>query len=271
MMTAKTFQKEILESGGYRTRRRGHRLPVWLATLLGHCGMGRIFLAGHLDARFQKDFETTHWGDFGIAVLRMMERLGAEAEFSGFERVRNLGMPVVWVSNHMSPLETYILPSALLAFSRLSVVMKRSLTKYPVFGRIVRAIHPICLDRKSAVEDLRTMMTQGCEALKAGRSVLVFPEGSRFREFDPERFNSIGVKLAQRAGVPMVPVAVYTDAMQIGGLCKDLFSIHAERKIRIVCGEPVFPDIPPREALGRARDFIAASLADCGNKQIGHP
>lgn len=261
-VTATEFKKNILATGHYATARRGRRLPCWLATPIAHLRMGGIYIWGNLACRRDRNaFENGLFADFALKPLKMMESLGAEVHFDGFDRMRGTRFPVVWMANHMSPLETCALLPAMLAFSPTTIILKKSLAHYPVFGLVVRNIHTIRLHRRNAMEDLRTTLTEGEVALREGRSVVVFPEGRRSLTFDPDAFNSIGVKLAQRAGVPMVPVALRTDAMQIGRFQKDLFTVHAERPVHFECGEPIPPQTPPREALDRARSFIASCLA----------
>lgn len=261
-MNAQEFKERILRDGRYETSRRGPRLPWGIASLLGHARMASIYLWGNLACRRDRAaFEAGPFIEFALKPLRMMESLGTVVHFDGFERVRDANFPVVWAANHMSPLETCALLPAILAFSPTTIVLKESLAHYPVFGLVVRNIHTIRLHRRNAMEDLRATLEQGEQALREGRSVVVFPEGRRSLTFDPSAFNSIGVKLAQRAKVPLVPVALRTDAMQIGRLNKDLFSIHAERPVHFECGEPIPPDLSQREALGRARAFIAERLA----------
>ena len=261
-MNASEFKAQILRTGRYETLRRGPRLPWWLASPIGHLRMVGIYLWGNFACRRDRAaFEEGPFADFALKPLQMMESLGASVHYDGFERVRNGNFPVVWAANHMSPLETCALLPAVLAFSPTTIVLKESLAHYPVFGLVVRNIHTIRLHRKNAMEDLRATLEQGEQALREGRSVVVFPEGRRSLTFDPAMFNSIGVKLAQRAKVPLVPIALRTDAMQIGRLHKDLFSVHAERPVHFECGEPIPPDLPQREALERARSFIAERLA----------
>ena len=261
-VNAQEFKERILRTGTYETLRRGRRLPSWLATPIAHVRMGGIYLWGNLACRDDRaSFETNLFAEFALKPVRMMESLGAVVHYDGFDRVRNTPFPVVWAANHMSPLETCALLPAVLAFSPTTIVLKESLAHYPVFGLVVRTIHTIRLRRKNAMEDLRATLEQGEQALREGRSVVVFPEGQRSLTFNPAAFNSIGVKLAQRAKVPLVPLALRTDAMQIGRLNKDLFTVHAERPVHFECGEPIPPDIPQREALERARSFIAERLA----------
>ena len=261
-MNATEFKAQILKTGRYETLRRGPRLPSWLATPLGHLRMVGIYMWGNLVCRRERAaFEDGPFADFAIRPVKMMESLGAVVHYDGFERVRNCKFPVVWAANHMSPLETCASLPAVLAFSPTTIILKESLAHYPVFGLVVRNIHTIRLHRKNAMEDLRATLEQGEQALREGRSVVVFPEGRRSLTFDPAMFNSIGVKLAQRAKVPLVPIALRTDAMQIGRLNRDLFTVHAERPVHFECGDPIPPDVPQREALDRARSFISERLA----------
>ena len=261
-MTADDFKAAILRDGHCESPRYGRRLPWWLASPIAHLRMVGIYLWGNFACRRDPAaFEEGPFAEFALKPMRLMASLGADVRYHGFERVRDCRFPVVWVANHMSPLETCALLPAVLAFSPTTIVLKESLAHYPVFGRVIRTIHTIRLRRRNAMEDLRATLEQGEQALREGRSVVVFPEGRRSLTFDPAAFNSIGVKLAQRAKVPLVPIALRTDAMQIGRLHKDLFSIHAERPVHFECGDPIPPDVPQREALERARSFIAGRLA----------
>lgn len=202
------------------------------------------------------------WVTFCYRMLRLTEALGGDVAVSGFEHASKAGFPVVWVSNHMSPLETYLLPLVLTSYTRLMVILKDSLAHYPVFGRIVRAVHPIRVRRQSPLEDLRKVLTEGARGLEEGRSVLVFPQGQRFSVFDPVTFNSMGVKLARRTGVPMVPVAVRTDFLRLGRWHKDMVSVHADRPVRMACGCPISPELSPRAMQDAATEFIASKLSE---------
>lgn len=262
-MTLFDLQEQLRATGAYATPPSPWRvrLPPGVATPLFHTRLLGIFIRGNLKARFG-NFDTVAWGHFCLRMLHLTESLGGEVVVSGFDRVRDLRRPVVWVSNHVSPLETYLLPLVLTSFTELAVILKESLARYPIFGKIVQSIHPIRVGRKSPLEDLRKVLTEGAQCLRDGRSVLVFPQGQRLPLFDPATFNSMGVKLAQRAAAPVVPIAVRTDYLRLGKLHKDLVSVHTDRPVRLACGEPLSPDLSPREIQDASTAFIAGKLAE---------
>ena len=61
----------------------------------------------------------------------------------------------------------------------------------------------------------KAVLEGGKQRLQKGISIIVFPQTTRTVRFEPENFNSIGVKLAQRAKVPIIPLALRTDAKQM--------------------------------------------------------
>ncbi len=262
-MTVFDLQNQLRTTGAYETPAEVRRppLPVWLASPIFHLRLVGIFIRGHYLAK-DPEFEKVEWAKFCFRMMRLTESLGGVISVSGFEHVRHQRFPVVWVSNHISPLETYLLPQMLTAFSGLMVILKESLAHYPLFGRIVRSVHPIRVQRRSAVEDLRKVLSEGVQGIHQGRSILVFPQGQRLPVFDPAMFNTMGVKVAQRAGVPIVPIAVRTDFLQRGRLHKDMVSAHPRRPVKIACGEPISPDCSPAEMHQAAIAFIASKLTE---------
>ena len=95
------------------------------------------------------------------------------------------------------------------------------------------------MTRKTPRQDLKEVLLGGAERLSDGNSIIIFPQTTRTNEIKAESFNSIGVKLARRAGVPIVPVAVQSEAWGCGKWIKDMGKIHPEKKIRVCFGEPL--------------------------------
>ncbi len=181
-------------------------------------------------------------------------------EFSGLNHLRKLDGPAVFTANHMSTLETLILPAIIGPIKPLSFVTKRSLIGYPLMGPILQSIDPIVVDRSNARSDLTTVLKEGTERLNRGISLILFPQSSRSHVFDPDGFNTLGVKLAAKAGVPLVPVAVKTDAWQNGKLIRDLGSIVPAKPVKIAFGKPFEIEGKGVAEHKIVKEFIASQL-----------
>ena len=197
----------------------------------------RVIASGAIVARMGR-YDTPFWGKQSYEILQAAEACGAKIKISGCENVTRLDKPVVYVSNHMSMIDTFIIPSILLSFNRLTFVAKEELLDYPVLGSIMKAIKPITVCRKNPREDLFKVLSEGEEYIKNGYSVVIFPQATRSAVFNPAAFNSLGVKLARRAGVPVVPIALKTDFQGNGRLIKDMGPVDPDKTIFVEFGAP---------------------------------
>lgn len=204
-----------------------------------------------------------------FASLRVTEGAGGVVEVGGLEHVAGVSGPVVFVGNHMSTLETLLLPGLILPFKDVAFVVKQSLLDYPIFGKIMRAVKQIAVARVNPRDDLKVVLTQGEALLRAGVSVVVFPQATRSVEFDVEAFNSLGVKLAARAGVPVVPLALKTDFMGNGRVFKDLGYVDHRKTIHFEFGAPLEVTGNGREAHEAIVAFITAHLRQWGGQVKG--
>ena len=175
-----------------------------------------------------------------LDTMRGLEACGVKFSCSGLDVIPRLDSPAVFVSNHMSSMETYVLPCLVQYYRNVTFVIKESLLRYPYFGEILRARNPITVGRKDARADLQAVLEGGCERLAAGTSIVVFPQGSRYNGWDPEKFNTIGVKLARKAKVPLVPVALRSDAWGNSNYwLKDFGKIRPQLKAFFKFGQPL--------------------------------
>jgi 1-acyl-sn-glycerol-3-phosphate acyltransferase len=184
-------------------------------------------------------YDDAAWSRSSLGILRALEAAGVRLEITGVDHFRNLAGPCVFVGNHMSTLETFVLPSVIVGSKRVTFIVKRELTTYPVFGHVMRARDPVTVGRANPREDLKAVLEGGTERLRAGISIIVFPQTTRTPVFDPAAFNSIGVKLAKRAQVPLVPIALKTDAWGNGWIVKDIGRIDPAKAVRIEFGAPL--------------------------------
>ncbi len=184
-------------------------------------------------------YDSAEWVKSSLEVVRAMEWVGARFEVENMSSFQGLDPPCVFIGNHMSTLETFALPCMIRPFREVTFVVKKSLVVLPVIRHVIIARWPIVVGRKNPRDDLKAVLKEGLEYLGRGISMIVFPQTTRRPVFDPAQFNSIGVKLARRAGVPVIPLAVKTDAWGLGWPLKDLGKIDPSRTVRFSFGDPL--------------------------------
>ena len=200
------------------------------------------------------EYSGLRWSEDSERVGHLLEDMGIHISIEGMENLAFDG-PCVFEANHMSTLETLFLPCVIQPLRDVTFVVKRQLLSYPCLGPVLAAREPIALGRSNPREDLKQVMEEGQRILASGRSVIIFTQGTRHTEVDPAKFNTLAVKLARKANVPVVPLALKTDAWGEGSLVKDLGPIHAKFPIRVRFGAPI--EIKDgREEHGVIVDFI---------------
>jgi 1-acyl-sn-glycerol-3-phosphate acyltransferase len=162
----------------------------------------------------------------------------------------------------MSTLETMIFPTTLLSFGKLAIILKKSLEDIPLVGSASRSVGSIAVTRKNAREDLVTVLEQGAIRLSNSHSVLLFPQGTRQMVFEAKRFNTLGAKLAERAKVPVVPLAVKTDFLQTGKIVKDFGRVDPNKPVRIACGPVLSPELGSKKVHEQCLSFIEGKLRE---------
>jgi 1-acyl-sn-glycerol-3-phosphate acyltransferase len=210
----------------------------------------------------RKVYDTKAWTDSSFEVFRIIEKTGGKFHITGMENITKSAGSVLFISNHMSTLETMILPSIIGPHKELTFVVKESLVKHPLFGDVMRSRNPIVVGRTDPRKDLEAVMNGGVDLLRNGISIVIFPQSTRSLKFKPEEFNSLGVKLAKKAGVEVVPIALKTDFWGNGKLIKELGPLDHNKQIHIKFGEPMRVSGNGKEENQRIIDFIQSSLKE---------
>jgi len=193
-----------------------------------------------------------------LKVFKLIEKCGGRFHIKGIDNLRKAeGQPVVVVSNHMSTLETVVLPALISPYNEITFVVKKKLVEMPIFKHIMLARNPIALARQNPREDLIAVLNQGVQRLKGGVSLVIFPQSTRMTRFDPAKFNTLGIKLAQRAGVKILPIAIQTDFWENGKWFKDLGPVYRKRPIFIKFGPPMEIKGKGKEEHQEVLDFIS--------------
>lgn len=208
------------------------------------------------------NYDTKAWADSSIYIFRFIEKAGGVFRITGMENISRDPGPVVIIGNHMSTLETMVLPGIVAPHREVTFVVKESLVKHPLFGHVMRSRDPIVVGRTDPRKDFETVMTKGMELLSRGTSIIIFPQSTRSVEFRPEEFNSLGVKLAKKAGVNVVPLALKTDFWGQGKIIKDLGPLDSSKHIYFRFGEPFAVKSTGKTENQQLIDFIVASLKE---------
>jgi 1-acyl-sn-glycerol-3-phosphate acyltransferase len=138
------------------------------------------------------------WGRLGLWLA------GVKLEVSGRERVPLEG-PVIFMSNHQG---NFDILSLLVAIPRqFAWIAKEELFAIPVFGHSMQRGGYIALDRSDGRRAMKSIEAAAA-VIRSGRSVVIFPEGTRTRDGRLLPFKRGGFLLAAKAGVPIVPVTI---------------------------------------------------------------
>ena len=184
------------------------------------------------------------WARGILRVSGVRVRIGGEALGTG---------PYVLASNHQSFFDIFALLAALPLSFRF--IAKDSLFRAPFLGWHLKRAGHISLDRSNPRSAYRSL-EEAARRIASGTSVLIFPEGSRSSDGKILEFKRGSMRLAEAAGVPVVPVAIFGTA---GVLPRGSVWIHPGG-VDIAVGKPLpaSGDLTDRGMLAkRVRDEIA--------------
>jgi len=156
---------------------------------------------------------------------------GVRVKVDGVENIPK-GGPVIFLSNHQGAFDIPALQGYIPVQFRW--VAKKSLFRIPVIGWTMSLAGYIGIDRENAAEAMRNI-EEASGKIRAGTSVLVFPEGTRSDSGALLPFKRGAFVLVSKSAVPVVPVAIQgtRDIMKRGR-----YSIHPSR-VRISFGAPL--------------------------------
>ena len=129
---------------------------------------------------------------------------GIKVRVHGIENATS-GEPHIFASNHVS---WFDVPALAKILPRYKFVAKAELFKVPIFGSGMRAAGMVEIQRENRKAAFGAYDV-AAERIKAGNSVVVFPEGTRGREYALRPFKKGPFVLAIAAGVPIVPIIVH--------------------------------------------------------------
>jgi 1-acyl-sn-glycerol-3-phosphate acyltransferase len=174
----------------------------WLLQLLSIPCLAIIFLlwlSGQKAVREKFLYLTARtWARLLIGIA------GGRVEVTGLENMP-AGSGLLFVSNHQGSFDIPLLMGYVPGLK--GFVAKKEVSRLPIVGIWIKLLRCIILDRRDLRQSARAIAL-GVGDLRAGRSLIVFPEGTRSKSRTMNRFKDGSFKLATRSGAPIVPITI---------------------------------------------------------------
>lgn len=204
---------------------------VWLALM---------FTFACLLMLFTLDADKSMWVARRLFAPVALWAAGARVSVQGQENV-DPSRPTIYVSNHQSAAD---IPALLVALPvNVRFVAKKQLRWVPIIGWYLRLAGHILVDRSNTRSAIASLDAAG-KKIRAGTSILMFPEGTRSPQRRILPFKKGPFALALKAKVPVCPVTV-----------EGAGELMPKRSLRIVPGEI-------RVKIGKPIDTTQYSEAD---------
>ena len=194
----------------------------------------------------------TGWARFCLWAGRFFCGLNVTTE--GTENIPD--EPSVFLIKHTTAMEAYWQIAAL---PPSTWVLKRELLWVPVFGWALGLVmKSIAVDRGAGGSAVKQVLAQGKDRIASGKSVCIFPEGTRMAPGETRRYGVSGAALARETGCPVVPVAHNAgDFWPRRGLRK------MPGDIRFCIGPPIDPaGRTPKETNKIAQDWVESKMRE---------
>ena len=203
-------------------------------------------------------FDTTgaivHWCERTWSRL-ICRTIGARIRVSGRENIR-AGRTYVFMANHSSLID---IPALILAVpGQFRIMAKKELFRIPFWGWCLKRAGHFSIDRSNPKETARSLR-KVVAGVRAGKSLALFPEGTRSADGKLLRFKPGAFKLAMRAGVEIVPVTICgaSELLPRGSLAP------RPGRVDVIIGKPISAsacDDNLSELMERTRRIIASNL-----------
>jgi len=141
------------------------------------------------------------WGRTNLSLLRLV--CGIDVKWIGLEKIPP--GPLIVAAKHQSSWETFAL---LTLFDDPTFIVKRELMWIPFFGWYLKKLSMIGVDRTAGGRALLAMTRRAGEAVRSGRQLVIFPEGTRRPVDAPPDYKSGIAQIYVDCGVTCLPVAL---------------------------------------------------------------
>ena len=189
------------------------------------------------------------WGRNTLWLLRTVCGIGVE--WRGLENIPPGG--VLIAAKHQSTWETFALLTLL---PDPAYIIKRELAWIPLFGWYATHAGMIPVDRSAGKAALVDMTVRAGAALRSGRQLIIFPEGTRRAAGAEPRYKFGVAHLYEEAGVPCLPVALNS-----GLFWPRRRLLRYPGTVTVEFLDPIAPGLPRAEFFDRLQHDIETATA----------
>lgn len=175
------------------------------------------------------------WGSLGSTARAFARLTGTGLTVHGMERLPAPGQPCVFVVNHASYIDSYVMRAAIPR--RYRFVAKAELANDRLARIFLRRIGTLFVERFDAAKGVAAMR-ETVDAARNGDSLLYYPEGTFTRAPGLRPFHMGAFVTAVAGRVPLVPVALRGTRAILPG--RDWFARHGH--VVVTVGDPVYPE-----------------------------
>lgn len=137
-------------------------------------------------------------------ITPMVEMAGVEFVVKGQEKIP-LGEPVIYTPNHAGAFD---IPAVILTTPAMPMFMaKKELLKLPMINKWMDVVDCVFVDRNNK-NTARSSLQDAIDKVKTGRSLVIFPEGTRSKDGNLGEFRGGAMKVAMETGATVVPVLI---------------------------------------------------------------
>jgi len=186
----------------------GEQIMIMARSLLYHTLYGVwaflmsfAFLPSLILPFWASDFIARFWTRSVYWLLRVICGLTYRVEGMEFLPME----PVIVASKHQSAWDTLFFPYKL---DKSAIILKRELFWLPFFGWYAKKYGAIGINRRGGASAIRQMIKDSRKPLSTGRSIIIFPEGTRTAPGEKGFYHSGVAALYNQLKLPVVPVAL---------------------------------------------------------------
>ncbi|NTV89578.1 MAG: 1-acyl-sn-glycerol-3-phosphate acyltransferase, partial [Clostridiales bacterium] len=159
---------------------------------------------------------------------------GSTLDIKGLEKIPADG-PVLYVCNHQSHMDSAVMHGFFP--KRKGFISIVEVLKFPILRTWMKHMECVFMDRGNIRQSL-TCINKAVDILKSGRSMVLFPEGRLGDGVAVGEFKKGSVKLAAKAGVPIIPVTIRNSINVMNKNATNVKAVHVE----CIVAAPINPE-----------------------------